>query len=44
MEAFFTLNPFRHEVQTHSRRVAEPSWMRTFCKFGSLRRRVAFSE
>jgi hypothetical protein len=39
-----TLNPLRHEVQTHSRRVAEPSWIRTFCKFGSLRRRVALSE
>jgi hypothetical protein len=21
-----------------------PSWMRTFCRFGSLRRRVALSE
>jgi hypothetical protein len=44
MEAFLTLNPLRHEVQTHSRRVAEPSWIRTFCRFGSLRRRVALSE
>jgi hypothetical protein len=43
-EAFVTLNPFRHEVQTHSRRVAGPSWIRTFCRFGSLRRRVALSE
>jgi len=43
-EAFVTLNPLRHEVQTHSRRVAEPSWIRTFCRFGSLRRRVALSE
>ena len=34
MEAFLTLNPLRHEVQTHSRRVAEPSWIRTFCKLG----------
>ena len=44
MEAFFTLKPLRHEVQTHSRRVAEPSCIRTFCKFGCLRRRVALSE
>ena len=43
-EAFVTLNPLRHEVQIHSRRVDEPSWIRTFCKFGSLRRRVALSE
>ena len=34
MEAFLTLNPLRHEVQTHSRRVAEPSWIRTFCSQG----------
>jgi hypothetical protein len=44
IEAFFTLKPLRHEVQTHSRRVADPSWIRTFCKLGFLRRRVALSE
>jgi hypothetical protein len=44
MEALVTLNPLRHEVQTHSRRMVAPSWMRTFCRFGSLRRRVALSE
>ena len=44
IEAFVTLNPLRHEVHTHSRRVAGPTWIRTFCKLGSLRRRVAFSE
>ena len=44
MEAFLTLNPLRHEVQTHSRRMVEFSWIRTFCRFGSLRLRVAFSE
>ena len=44
MEASVTLNPLRHEVQTHSRRMVGPSWMRTFCRFGSLRRRVALSE
>ena len=44
MEAFCTLNPLRQEVQTHSRRVVGPSWMRTFCRLGSLRLRVALSE
>ena len=44
MDAFLTLKPLRHEVQTHSRRVAGPSWIRTFCRFGCLRRRVALSE
>jgi hypothetical protein len=42
--AFWTLKPFRQEVQTHSRRVDGPSWMRTFWRFGFLRRRVALSE
>ena len=38
------LEALRQEVQTHSRRVDGPSWMRTFCRFGFLRRRVALSE
>jgi hypothetical protein len=43
-ETFVTLNPLRHEVQTHSRRVAWPCWTRTFCRFGFRRRRVALKE
>jgi hypothetical protein len=42
--AFCTLKALRQEVQTHSRRVDGPSWMRTFCRFGFLRRRVALRE
>jgi hypothetical protein len=42
--AFRTLNPFRHEVQVHTRFVELPSWMRTFCRFGFQRRRVARRE
>ena len=43
-KAFCTLKALRQEVQTHSRRVDGPSWMRTFWRFGFLRRRVALSE
>ena len=38
------MKPLRHEVQTHSRLVELPSWMRTFCKLGFQRRRVARKE
>jgi hypothetical protein len=38
------LKPFRHEAQTHTRLVAESSWMRTFCRLGFQRRRVALKE
>ena len=38
------MKALRQEVQTHSRRVEGPSWMRTFCRFGFLRRRVALRE
>ena len=42
--ALCTLKPFRHEAQTQTRLVAGPSWMRTFCRFGFQRRRVALKE
>jgi hypothetical protein len=42
--AFCTLKALRQEVQTHSRRVDGPSWIRTFWRFGFLRRRVALKE
>ena len=42
--AFWTLNAFRHEVQTFTRLVAGPSWIRILCRFGFQRRRVALSE
>ena len=42
--AFCTLKPLRHEAQTHARFMALPSWMRTFCRFGFKRRRVALKE
>jgi hypothetical protein len=42
--AFWTLNALRHEVQVHTRFVELPSWMRTFCRFGFQRRRVARRE
>jgi hypothetical protein len=38
------LKPLRHEAQTHSRLVAGPSCMRTFCRLGFQRRRVARKE
>jgi hypothetical protein len=38
------LKPLRHEAQTHTRLVAGPSWMRTFCRLGFQRRRVARKE
>jgi hypothetical protein len=44
MEAFCTLNPLRQEVQTQARRDVAPSWMRTFCRLGLRRRRVALRE
>jgi hypothetical protein len=31
-------------VQTHTRLAAEPSWMRTFCRLGFQRRRIALRE
>jgi len=42
--AFRTLKAFRHEVQAQTRLVETPSWMRTFCRFGLRRRRVARRE
>ena len=44
VRAFWTLKPLRHEVQTQTRLVAGPSWMRIFCRFGFQRRRVALNE
>jgi len=41
---FCTLKPFRQEAQTHTRLAAAPSWMRTFCRLGFQRRRVARKE
>jgi hypothetical protein len=38
------LNPLRHDAQTHTRLVVEPSWTRTFWRFGFQRRRVALKE
>ena len=38
------MKPLRHEAHTHARLVAAPSWMRTFCKLGFQRRRVALRE
>jgi hypothetical protein len=38
------LKPFKHEAHTHTRLIAGPSWMRTFCRFGFQRRRVALRE
>jgi hypothetical protein len=38
------LKPLRHEAHTHARLVAAPSWIRTFCKLGFQRRRVALRE
>jgi hypothetical protein len=38
------LNPFRHDVQDHTRFAERPSWIRTFCRFGFQRRRVARRE
>ena len=42
--AFWTLNALRHEVQTFTRLVAWPSWIRILCRFGFQRRRVALNE
>jgi hypothetical protein len=42
--AFCTLKPLRHEAHTHTRLVVEPSWTRTFWRFGFQRRRVALKE
>ena len=42
--ALCTLNPLRHEAQTQTRLTVEPSWMRTFWRFGFHRRRVALNE
>ncbi len=38
------MNPLRHDAQTHTRLVVEPSWTRTFWRFGFQRRRVARKE
>jgi hypothetical protein len=38
------LNALRHEVQTYTRRVDAPSWIRILCRFGFQRRRVARKE
>ena len=35
---------FRQRVQTYTRRVRAPSWIRTFWRFGLKRRRVAIIE
>ncbi len=39
-----TLNALRQEVHTQTLFVPAPSRMRTFCRFGFQRLRVAFSE
>jgi hypothetical protein len=39
-----TLFDFRQRVQTYTRRARGPSWIRTFCRFGLKRRRVATIE
>ena len=38
------MNAFRQEVQTWTRLMLVPSWIRTFCRFGFQRRRVARKE
>ena len=38
------MKPLRHEAQTQARLTVEPSWMRTFWRFGFHRRRVALKE
>jgi hypothetical protein len=43
--ALVTLLDFRQRAQTYTRRVRPPSsWIRTFCRFGLKRRRVATIE
>lgn len=42
--AFVTLFDFRQRVQTYTRRVPSPEAIRTFCRFGLKRRRVATIE
>ena len=39
-----TLFSYRQRVQTKTRRARGPSWIRTFCRFGLKRRRVATIE
>ncbi len=42
--AFWTLPALRQRVQTYSRRGTPSTKMRTFCRFGLKRRRVATIE